>query len=124
MHFFKSSQMNYTYRCGQRLTRFIVMMTEQSHKSHNALVPYPTMHHSERKCAHFCSEWCILGYGERCIVGFVRCVYCDVIHVSTVPPVGSMIWSSPVAIPRRNVLYTVHRYVAPSNPSVSRTFAK
>ena len=25
--------------------------------------PYPTMHHSEQKCAHFCSEWCIVGYG-------------------------------------------------------------
>ena len=33
------------------------------HKSHNAPVPYPTMHHSEQKCAHFCSEWCIVGYG-------------------------------------------------------------
>ena len=33
------------------------------HKSHNAAVPYPTMHHSEQKCAHFCSEWCIVGYG-------------------------------------------------------------
>ena len=21
------------------------------------------MHHSEQKCAHFCSEWCIVGYG-------------------------------------------------------------
>ena len=28
-------------------------------KSQNAPVPYPTMHHSE----HFCSEWCIVGYG-------------------------------------------------------------
>ena len=27
-----------------------------------ALVPYPTTHHSEQKCAHFCSEWCIVGY--------------------------------------------------------------
>ena len=32
------------------------------HKSHNAPVPYPTMHHSEQKCAHFGSEWCIVGY--------------------------------------------------------------
>ena len=31
--------------------------------SHNAPVPHPTMHHSEQKCAHFCSEWCIVGYG-------------------------------------------------------------
>ena len=27
---------------------------DQSHKSHNAPVPYPMMHHSEQKCAHFC----------------------------------------------------------------------
>ena len=26
------------------------------YKPHNALVSYPTMHHSEQKCAHFCSE--------------------------------------------------------------------
>ena len=32
-------------------------------RSHNAPVPYPTMHHSEQKCSHFCSEWCIVGYG-------------------------------------------------------------
>ena len=33
--------------------------TDQSHKSHNAPVPCPTVRHSEQKCAHFCSEWCI-----------------------------------------------------------------
>ena len=33
------------------------------HKSHDAPVPYLTMHHSEQKCAHFCSEWCSVGYG-------------------------------------------------------------
>ena len=32
-------------------------------KSHNTPVPYPTMDHSEQKYAHFCSEWCIVGYG-------------------------------------------------------------
>ena len=32
------------------------------HKSQNALVPYPTILHSEQKCAHFCSEWSIVGY--------------------------------------------------------------
>ena len=32
-------------------------------KSQNAPVPYPRMLHSEQKCAHFCSEWSILGYG-------------------------------------------------------------
>ena len=33
------------------------------HKSQNAPDPYPTMLHSEQKCAHFCSEWNIVGYG-------------------------------------------------------------
>ena len=31
------------------------------HKSQNASVPYPTMLHSEQKCAH--GIWCIVGYG-------------------------------------------------------------
>ena len=56
-------------------------------KSHNVSVPYPTIHHSEQKCTHFCSEWCIAGYetyatmhhskqkcthlcSEWCIVGY------------------------------------------------------
>ena len=29
---------------------------------HATLVPYPTIHHSEQECAHFRSEWCIVGY--------------------------------------------------------------
>ena len=37
---------------------------DQSHKCHNVLVPYPTIHQSEQKCVHFCSEWCIVGYGK------------------------------------------------------------
>ena len=36
---------------------------DQSHKSHIAPIPYLKIHHSEQKCAHFCSEWCIVGYG-------------------------------------------------------------
>ena len=32
------------------------------HKSQNAPVPYPTILYSEQKCAHFCSEWSIVGY--------------------------------------------------------------
>ena len=32
-------------------------------KSQNAPVPYPTMLHSDQKCAHFWSEWSIVGYG-------------------------------------------------------------
>ena len=31
--------------------------------SYNASVPYPTIHHSEQKYVHFCSEWCIVRYG-------------------------------------------------------------
>ena len=33
-------------------------------QSQNAPVPYPTMLHSEQKCAHFCSEWSTVGYGR------------------------------------------------------------
>ena len=36
---------------------------DQIHKSQNAPVSYPRRHHSEQKCAQFCSEWSILGYG-------------------------------------------------------------
>ena len=32
-------------------------------------VPYPTIHHSEQKCAHFCSEWCIVGYETSALWG-------------------------------------------------------
>ena len=45
------------------------------HKSQNAPVPHPTMLHSvsEQKCAHFCSEWSIVGCGtDLCILGFVN----------------------------------------------------
>ena len=35
----------------------------RSHKSHNAPVTYPTIHHSAEKCAYFCSESWIVGYG-------------------------------------------------------------
>ena len=41
----------------------INVITDLIHKSHNAPAPYPTIHHSEQKCAHFCSVWCIVGYG-------------------------------------------------------------
>ena len=36
---------------------------KQCHKSQNAPVRYPTVLHSEQKCAHFCSELGIVGYG-------------------------------------------------------------
>ena len=35
----------------------------QFYKSENTPVPYPTMLHSEQKCADFCSEWSVVGYG-------------------------------------------------------------
>ena len=46
---------------------YVDLTIDQSHKSHNAPVSYPTMHHSKQKCEHFCYEWCI--------VGFVNLVY-------------------------------------------------
>ena len=38
-------------------------LKDQFHKYQNAPAPFPTMLHSEQKCAHFCSEWSIVGYG-------------------------------------------------------------
>ena len=40
-----------------------LLSLDQSHKSHDAPVQCPTMHCSEQKCAHFCTEWCIEGSG-------------------------------------------------------------
>ena len=37
-------------------------LTELIYKSQSSPAPYPTMLHSEQKCAHFCSEWSIVGY--------------------------------------------------------------
>ena len=48
---------------GATLESTLVLVLNQSHKSHNAPVPCPIIHHSEQKCVHFCSEWCIVGYG-------------------------------------------------------------
>ena len=33
-----------------------------NHESQKAPVPYPTVFHSEQKCAHFCAEWNLVGY--------------------------------------------------------------
>ena len=56
--------------CGEvRLKRHIFCMhsvcslKDRFHKSQNAPVPYPTMLHSEQKCAHFCTVLSIVGYG-------------------------------------------------------------
>ena len=43
---------------------------DQSDKSQNAPVSYPIMHYSEQKCAHFCSEWHIVGYGTGAFCEF------------------------------------------------------
>ena len=61
--------------------RDIVMPTPyrigQSHKHRKALVPYPTVHHLQHKCAYFCSEWYIVGFGTGlCIVRHVNLVLC------------------------------------------------
>ena len=42
---------------------FAYTVIDLIHTSQNAPAPYPTMHHSEQKCAHFYSEWGIVGYG-------------------------------------------------------------
>ena len=49
------------------------------YKSQNSPIPYPTMLYSEQKCAHFCSEWSIVGYGTgafwdlwNCSIGTCR----------------------------------------------------
>ena len=41
----------------------LLITTANTHKSHNAPVSYPTMHHSEQKCAIVCPVWCMVGYG-------------------------------------------------------------
>ena len=61
------------------------LLIEQSHKYHNASVTYPKMHHSKQKCAHFCSEWCIVEY-DRCIVGFVNWDWFLTLHLHLIRP--------------------------------------
>ena len=48
------------------------VMIDQFHKSLYAPFPYPRMLRSKQKCSYFCSEWSILGVGNRCILGFVN----------------------------------------------------
>ena len=51
---------------------------DPSHKSHDALVPYPTMQHFVAElctCVHFCYKMLHCGIFVWCIVGFVRWVY-------------------------------------------------
>ena len=64
-------------------------LTEQSHKSHNAPVSYPTMQHSGQKCAHFCSEYCTVGYGTGALRDlWIRSID-DVSHLCHV-----MVWAT------------------------------
>ena len=50
---------------------------EQFHKFKNATVPYLRMLHSEQKCAHFCSEWSLLGYGTSAFWDlWIRSIVC------------------------------------------------
>ena len=76
----------------------VIFTIDQSYKSHNALAPYPTMHHleqkcanptmdlshavhhSEQKCVHFCLNGALCGIWDRCIVGFVRLVSIYVLY--------------------------------------------
>ena len=48
---------------------------DQSHKTNNAPVPYPTIHHSEQKYVHFCSDRCIVGYGTGALWDLLILVY-------------------------------------------------
>ena len=68
------------------------------HKSHAAPAPYPTMHHSEQKCAHFCSEWCIVEYGAGALWDFwnwpmILLVY-GWVHTNILDPFGARLWVS------------------------------
>ena len=60
---------------------------EQFHKFHNAPVSYSTMHHSEQSCAHFCSEWCIVGYGIGGLWDSRRCIFSSVLIGTCYSPV-------------------------------------
>ena len=43
-------------------TRVIMKPIELSHKSHNAPLPYPTMHHFATEIHISVTKWCIVGY--------------------------------------------------------------
>ena len=61
---------------------FVLVVIDQSHKSHSAPGPCPTMYHSEQKCAHFCSEWCIVGYGTAALWDlWIRAIECNLVII-------------------------------------------
>ena len=61
-HFFYTL-LNFTQLVFTYLPSNLQLLIDLINKSQNAPVPYPTMLHSEQRCAHFCSEWSIVGYG-------------------------------------------------------------
>ena len=60
---FLTKRLLQTFAHDNTLMNFSCSWIDQVHKSQNAPAPYPTMLHSEQKCAHFCSEQGIMGYG-------------------------------------------------------------
>ena len=52
-----------TWITNPRMHLFHISECSIQNRNVHAPVPYPRMLHSEQKCAHFCSEWRILGYG-------------------------------------------------------------
>ena len=54
--------------------RLAITGTDQSHKSNDPPVTYATIYRSDQKCAHFCSDWCV--------VGKVHCGICELVLFS------------------------------------------
>ena len=48
---------------GTNLVHYKLNSDDDDDYDDDAPFPYPTMLHSEQKCAHLCSEWSIVGYG-------------------------------------------------------------
>ena len=62
---------------------------DQICKSHNADVPYPTLHHSEEKCAYFCSECSILEYGTSALWDLWNwSIAARLLHIGSMAKVG------------------------------------
>ena len=94
--------------------------TDLIHKSQNALVPYPTMIHSEQKCALFCSDWSIVGYGTGAFWDLWNWSIQNHLHTYIRQATGLDAWASRVKCPARFVSH-LHEIWAPgSNPAFSR----
>ena len=62
------------------------IVIDQTQKSQNTFVPYPTMQHPEQKCAHFCSDGFIVGYRTDALwVLWIRSIvvkiFMDIYHI-------------------------------------------